>query len=76
MTLFRSENLSRQPQLLLGGKGFVEILYIRIDDNPAGWDAPWLKQLSVDHLPYAILVDAEGRVQTRDIRDWELDGIL
>ena len=54
----------------------VGIVYIRIDDSPAGWDAPWLKQLSVDHLPYAILVDAEGRVQTRDIRDWELDGIL
>lgn len=54
----------------------VAILYIRIDDSPAGWDAPWLKQLSVDHLPYAILVDADGHVQTRDIRDWELDGVL
>ena len=54
----------------------VNILYIRIDDSPAGWDAPYLKNLSIDHLPYAILVDAEGRVQARDIRDWELDALL
>lgn len=52
------------------------IVYIRIDDSPAGWDAPFLKQLSVDHLPYAILVDAQGHVQARDVRDWELDGLF
>lgn len=54
----------------------IAILYIRIDDSPAGWDAPFLKQLSVDHLPYVILVDADGRVLARDIRQWELDGFL
>ena len=54
----------------------VSVLYIRIDDSPAGWDAPFLRQLSVDHLPYAILVGADGRVLARDIRGWELDGII
>lgn len=57
-------------------KRTLGIVYIRIDDSPAGWDAPFLKQLSVDHLPYAILVDAQGHVQARDVRDWELDGLL
>lgn len=53
----------------------ISILYIRIDDSPAGWDAPFLRQLSIDHLPYAILVDANGNVQARDLREWEVEDI-
>ena len=48
------------------------ILNINIDDNPNGWDAHYLKQLSVDHIPYMILVDTEGIVVARDLRIWEL----
>lgn len=54
----------------------LNILYIRIDDSSAGWDAPFLRQLAVDHLPYAILVDANGKVQARDLREWEIESIL
>lgn len=56
---------------LLANKN-AEILVINIDDNPNGWDAHYLKELSVNHLPYMILVDPNGLVQARDIRIWEL----
>lgn len=50
----------------------VQILTINIDDNPNGWDAHYLKELSVNHIPYMILVDKQGIVTARDIRIWEL----
>lgn len=50
----------------------ARLLVINIDDNPNGWDAHYLKQLSVDHLPYMIWVDKSGTVVARDIRIWEL----
>ena len=49
------------------------MLVIDIDDNPNGWDAQNLKQLSVDHLPYMILVDKDGIVVSSDMRIWELE---
>ena len=51
----------------------AEVIAINIDDNPNGWDAQNLKQLSVDHLPYMILVDKHGIVVARDMRMWELE---
>lgn len=51
----------------------AEVIAINIDDNPNGWDAQNLKQLSVDHLPYMILVDKHGLVVARDMRMWELE---
>lgn len=51
----------------------ADILTINIDDNPNGWDAHFLKQLSVDHLPFMILVDPKGLVVGRDMRMWELE---
>ena len=51
----------------------AEVIAINIDDNPNGWDAQNLKQLSVDHLPYMILVDRHGNVVARDMRMWELE---
>lgn len=60
-----------QAQRLIDGKS-ATLLTINIDDNPNGWDAHYLKQLSIDHLPYCILVDANGVVVARDIRSWEL----
>jgi len=57
---------------LLDGKQ-ADILLINIDDNPNGWDAQYLKQLSVDHLPFMILVDPRGLVVARDLRVWELE---
>ena len=54
----------------------ITLLYIRIDDSPAEWDAPFLKQLAIGHLPYIILVDGDGRVQARDVRQWELEDLV
>ena len=51
----------------------AELLVINIDDNPNGWDAQYLKQLSVDHLPFMVLVDKAGVVVSRDLRVWELE---
>ena len=51
----------------------AKLLVIDIDDNPNGWDAQNLKQLSVDHLPYMILVDKDGIVVSSDMRTWELE---
>ena len=51
----------------------AKLLVIDIDDNPNGWDAQNLKQLSVDHLPYMILVDKDGIVVSSDMRIWELE---
>lgn len=54
----------------------LSVLAINIDDNPNGWDAHYLKQLSVDHIPFLILVDKNGIVQARDLRSWELDNAI
>lgn len=62
-------------QRLIGTKP-VKVITINIDDNPNGWDANYLKQLSVDHLPYFILVDQHDVVVSRDIRIWELEKAL
>ena len=64
-----------EAQKALGEKP-IEILTINIDDNPNGWDANYLKQLSVDHIPYMILVDKKGLVVARDIRIWELERVV
>lgn len=50
----------------------VKILTINIDDNPNGWDAHYLQQLSVNHIPYMIMVAPDGTVSARDIRIWEV----
>lgn len=51
----------------------ADLLLINIDDNPNGWDAQYLKQLSVDHIPFMVLVDKAGVVVARDLRIWELE---
>lgn len=63
-----------QATALLNGKK-ARLLSINIDDNPNGWDAQYLKQLEVDHLPYLILVDPKGLVVARDLRIWELERV-
>ncbi|MBQ0015984.1 MAG: DUF4369 domain-containing protein [Bacteroidales bacterium] len=45
---------------------------IQIDQQPEAWDAPSLRMLSVDHIPFLILMDSAGRIVNRDIRSWEL----
>lgn len=51
----------------------TEMVVVRLDDDPRGWDAPWVSKLGIDHLPYIILVDSDGTVLARDLRIWELE---
>ena len=67
----RCQQQLEQAKKALTGKE-VQTLVINIDDNPNGWDAHYLQQLSVDHIPYMILVDEQGVVVARDIQAWEL----
>jgi glutaredoxin len=67
----RCQQQREKAEKALAGKE-VQTLVINIDDNPNGWDAHYLQQLSVNHIPYLILVDAQGVVVARDIQAWEL----
>lgn len=49
---------------------------INIDSDPHMWDAPYLDYLSVDRIPYMILLDNHGTIHTRDARIWELKRLL
>lgn len=49
------------------------LIYVSIDQDPRGWDAPCLKKNGVTHLPYIILLDGEGTITARDVRIWELE---
>ena len=51
------------------------LLYIKIDHDSRGWDAPFMRQLAVDHIPYLILLDKDGRIKARDIRIWQLKNL-
>ena len=67
-------------------KGIEDALYksfpmihpvvINIDQQKDSWDAPFLKQLEVDHIPYLILLDPERRILARDLRIWQLQRML
>ncbi|MBQ4377027.1 MAG: DUF4369 domain-containing protein [Bacteroidales bacterium] len=45
---------------------------INIDYQPQKWDAPCLQMLVADHIPFLILVDGQGHIAGRDLRQWEL----
>lgn len=71
----RCNNQQKQVEALLKPTD-IKLLPVFIDDNKAGWDDPYLQKLSINHLPYMILVDAEGRVTACDIRLWELPSAI
>lgn len=70
----RCSQQQQKVEHLLKDSG-VHLLAIQIDDSKAGWDDPDLQKLSIDHLPYMILVDKEGVVTAGDLRLWELEGL-
>lgn len=59
-------------------KSFPQIhpVVINIDQQKDGWDAPFLKQLEIDHIPYLILLDPERHIIARDLRIWQLQRML
>ena len=50
----------------------IKTIAIDIDKQPNGWDSQVAKTLAVDHIPYIILLDTEGRIAARDIRVWQI----
>ncbi len=54
----------------------VHPVVIDVDRQKDGWDAPLLKLLDIDHVPYLILVDKERRIVARDLRIWQLERTL
>ena len=54
----------------------VHPVVIDIDQLKEGWDAPFLKQLEINHIPYLILLDNKRRIVERDLRIWQLQRIL
>ena len=53
----------------------VQVLAINIDNDKRGWDSPCLQQLAIDHIPYMMLVDREGKVIVKDLRGWEAQAL-
>ena len=54
----------------------LQVITIEIDRDKKQWDAPYMEQLEIDHIPYIILLDPEGRIIARDARVWEVCRIL
>lgn len=54
----------------------VTVVEVNIDADRRGWDAPYLAKLDINHVPYIIVLDAEGRIVARDVRIWELQRLL
>ena len=54
----------------------IHPVVLDIDQLKDGWDAAFLKQLEIDHIPYLILLDPEHRIVARDLRIWQLRRIL
>lgn len=51
----------------------LSTIFCMLDDDKRGWDAPFVEQLAIDHIPYLILLDREGAIVARDLRIWELE---
>ncbi len=49
---------------------------LNIDNEPKGWDAPFMDLLAIDHIPYLILTGPDKKIITKDFRIWELERIL
>lgn len=66
----------KQLQQLSRGGSLWDMVVCRLDDDPRGWDADWVDSLAIDHIPYIILVAADGTILERDLRVWEVERIL
>lgn len=54
----------------------LQTVRIDIDQQPKGWDAPFMQQLAIDHLPHLMLVNPNRRIANRDIRHWQVKKII
>ncbi len=50
----------------------LKVLRIDLDHHPKGWNATYIEQLAVEHIPYIILLDEQGRIAARDLRAWQV----
>lgn len=54
----------------------VNLVSLNLDHEPKGWDAPYMQALAIDHIPFLLLLDANGRIVHYDLREWQLDDAL
>ena len=54
----------------------VNLVSLNLDHEPKGWDAPYMQALAIDHIPFLLLLDANGRIVYYDLREWQLDDAL
>ena len=67
------ERVQQQLRQLSCGDSLWHTVVCRVDDDPRGWDADWVDRLAIDHIPYIMLVAADGTIVERDLRIWELE---
>lgn len=60
----------------LSARQSFRLVVVHLDNDLRGWDAPYIEQLAIDHIPYLILLDRKGTVVARDVRIWEVSKIL
>lgn len=53
-----------------------KMLQINIDDDKSCWESPFLEQLTIDHIPYIMLLDSCNTILAKDLRVWQLDKLL
>ncbi len=54
----------------------MNVIAFDVDSLSGGWDAPLLRKMDVDHIPFLLVVGADGRIVARDARLWELGRIV
>lgn len=54
----------------------MNVIAFDVDSLSGGWDAPLLRKMDVDHIPFLLVVGADGRIMARDARLWELGRIV
>ena len=54
----------------------LNLIHLNLDREPDQWDAPYMKTLAIDHIPFLLLLDNEGHILHYDLREWQLDNAL
>lgn len=52
------------------------VLNIYLDQQPQGWDTPFMNQLMIPHLPYRFLLQPDNTILARGFQEWQIPRIL
>lgn len=71
-TWMEKERHLRDSLVALVDTAKAQVVWVPTDKDPSGWDATYMQQLDIRHLPYIILISPKGIIERRDLRIWEL----